>query len=64
MKCIKNTTHIIKEFKHSNYSEDIIYLDLLKSEIYYFKNWTKDNFNLDSALLGDYDKFIFFCKKI
>lgn len=55
-------TYIIKEFKSSNYSEDIIYLDLLKNEIYYFENLTKNNFNLDTALLGDYVKFIFFVK--
>lgn len=55
-------TYIIKEFKNSNDSEVIIYLDLLENEIYYFENWTKDNFNLDTALLGDYDKFIFFVK--
>lgn len=55
-------TYIIKESKNSNDSEDIIYLDLLKNEIYYFYDMSLDNFNLDTALSGDYDKFIFFVK--
>jgi len=54
--------YIIKESKDSNGLNYIIYLDLLKKEIYYFKNWTKDNFNLDTALLGDYYKYIYILK--
>lgn len=55
-------TYIIKEFRDSNESEDIIYLDLLKNEIYYFNNMSTDNFDLSTALLGDYDKYVFFVK--
>lgn len=55
-------TYIIKESKDSNDFEYLIYLDLLTNEIFYFYDKSLDNFNLDTALSGDYDKFIFFVK--
>ncbi len=54
--------YIIKEFKNSNDSEDIIYLDLQKNEIYYFYNLTKDSFDFKKAILGDYVKELYFIK--
>ena len=55
-------TYIIKEFKDTNGSEDIIYLDLQKDEIYYFDNLTKDSFDFEKAILGDYLKELYFIK--
>ncbi|UUV20157.1 hypothetical protein [Paenimyroides aestuarii] len=55
-------TYIIKEFKDSNGSENITYLDLQKDEIYYFTNLNKNTFDLKLAMLGDYKKNIFFIK--
>lgn len=54
--------YIIKEFRDSNGSEDVIYLDLMKNEIYYFNNFNKNTFDLKLAMLGDYKKNIFFIK--
>lgn len=55
-------TYIIKEFESSSGYKSLVYLNLSKNEIYHFNDLTKDNFNLETALLDDYDKDIYTIK--
>lgn len=55
-------TYIIKEFDSSSGYKSLVYLNLSKNEIYHFNDLTKDNFNLETALLDDYDKDIYTIK--
>lgn len=56
-------TYIIKEIKSSNDYQAVVYLDLLKNDLYYFHDSSKEFFVFEKALLGDYEKYLFYMKE-